>query len=128
MKNTKHLALFITLFLLIFGGVYMFTTTNSKTDNYKSVKDSIVYVHDTVWVDFDDKKVEKPSKPIPAITKFKATDWVCAWSKWSGVVREISWSTRVPNTLVYTVQHYNEEDGWYENEYVDTELEAGKCY
>ena len=73
------------------------------------------------------KKSEKITRPIPAITKYKATDWVCAWGKWSGVVREITWSTRVPNVLVYTVQHYDEEEGWYENEYVETELEAGKC-
>jgi hypothetical protein len=64
---------------------------------------------------------------METITKFKATDWVCAWGKWTGVVREISWSERAANTLVYTVQHYDEEEGWYENDYVETELEAGKC-
>jgi hypothetical protein len=97
-------------------------------------------IHDTVCIDKpvqlggtleSNNKIiveEKPVKPLPALTKFKVTDWVCAWGKWSGVVREIHWSERNPNVLVYEVQHYNEIDNeWYENPYYDTELEAGKC-
>lgn len=75
-----------------------------------------------------DEADEDPVKPIPALTKYKVTDWVCAWGKWSGVVREVHWSERNPDVLVYEVQHYSETDGeWYENPYYETELEAGKC-
>lgn len=71
---------------------------------------------------------EDPVIPIPPLTKYKVTDWVCAWGKWSGVVRGISWSEKNPGILVYEVQHWNEEEKeWIESEYFDTELEPGKC-
>ena len=71
---------------------------------------------------------EDPVKPIPALTKYKVTDWVCAWDKWSGVVKGIHWSERNEGILVYEVQHWNETDQeWVELEYYDTELVPGKC-
>lgn len=67
-------------------------------------------------------------KPLPSFTKYKVSDWVCAWNKWSGVVTNIHWSVNDSRILVYVVQHYNEEDKeWYENTYYDSELESGKC-
>ena len=127
-KNHIMIAIAIALIPIVSGILiyqYVYKPKKNQELNAKTfVKNGIVYVHDTVYVDLSDKKVEKP---IPSITKYKVTDWVCAWGKWSGVIREISWSERAENTLVYTVQHYDEEEGWYENQYVETELEAGKC-
>jgi hypothetical protein len=108
----------VTIFVCLLAGY--------KTKTVVNCKDSIVVKYDTIFAEKKDNK-SVVVKPLPAITKFKGTDWVCAWGKWTGVVREITWSKRIPNTLVYTVQHYDEEEGWYENDYVETELELGKC-
>lgn len=126
MINTKYLPLFITIFLLIFVGIFIFKKTTNTIKTNKSFKDSIVYVHDTIYVD-KNKKIVEPLKPIPSITKFKISEWVCAWGKWSGVVNDIQWSTTGKDILIYEVQHYNEDDEWVELWYFDTELEAGKC-
>jgi hypothetical protein len=79
-------------------------------------------------IEVDEEVVD--TRPLPALTKFKVTDWVCAWGKWTGVIRNIHYSERNPksNVLVYEVQHYNETDNeWYESGYYETELELGKC-
>lgn len=69
---------------------------------------------------------EAPEREIPSFTKFKVSDWVCAWGKWSGVVIDIRWGKK-HNVLVYKVQHLTVEDEWKTDEYYDTEITAGKC-
>jgi hypothetical protein len=120
----EYIIAFIATSVTIF--VCFFANYKYERRTVVNCKDSIVVKHDTIFAEKEEDETIIV-KPLPAITKYKVTDWVCAWGRWSGVVREIKWSTRVPNTLVYTVQHYSEEEGFYENGYVDTELELGKC-
>ena len=73
---------------------------------------------------------EKPqSKPIPAYTKYKVSDIVCVWGKWSGIIIDIQWSQNDPNILIYEVGFplYEDEDEPGDIFYYDTELELGKC-
>ena len=130
------------LYLLLSLGALCFTMGFSIGYLTKSAPEPIVKT-DTVRIEkpiqlggtltdnsviIGDEADEDPVIPIPPLTKYKVTDWVCAWGKWSGVVRDISWSEKNPGILVYEVQHWNEEEKeWIESEYYDTELEPGKC-
>lgn len=73
------------------------------------------------------EKTEETKKPIPSYTKFKASDWVCAWGKWRGVVVLVEWSDDNPNLLIYKVQHLAVDETWTYDWYYDTELTLGEC-
>jgi hypothetical protein len=136
MKYLKH----ITLTNIIFCGAFFATVfgildgcKRTKTTNdpiFCNCKDSVEIRHDTIYV--DKKKDEIVSKPIPAVTKYKVSDIVCAWGKWTGVVVKINWSKADSRLLVYQIQIYKEAVGendgeWVEEWYYDTELTPGKC-
>lgn len=109
----------------------------SKTDSKSTVKIDTVRIEKPVQLGgtlnanttivAEEKDEEDPVKPLPSLTKYKVSDWVCAWSKWTGVVKRIYWSKNDPTIPVYEVQHYDGENGWYENSYYESELEPGKC-
>lgn len=101
-KRYLGLAVFILIFIIGGAAVYYGTKNNKSKKLLKG--DSIVYVHDTVYV--EKKGDKKPIKPIPSITKYKVTDWVCAWGKWTGVVTEINWSEKNPSILKHFTKLY----------------------
>jgi hypothetical protein len=74
------------------------------------------------------EKQKSVEKPLPAVTKFKVSDKVCAWGKVTGVVRKINWSINDNSVLVYEIFVY---DDTYMNketvEYYESELVAGEC-
>jgi hypothetical protein len=90
-------------------------------------KDVIVQI-DTVFIE---KKISAPAlavtKELPEYTKYKVGEKVCAWNRWSGVIRKIEWSKNDPTILVYLTLQYDEEEGWIENYYYDSELSLGEC-
>lgn len=74
-------------------------------------------------------KEEPKIKPIPAYTKYKVSDIVCVWGKWTGIVAGIEWSDADPNILIYRVAFpvYTDEEKPEDVYFYDTELELGKC-
>lgn len=103
--------------------------TNPSVDNTavkeKPCKPKIV--HDTIY-----KCPPVDERPIPAITKYKISDWVCAWDKITGVVQTIHWSENDPNLLMYEIVYSTgtDEDGapqWGNETFYESTLTAGKC-
>ena len=73
---------------------------------------------------------------IPVHTKFKVSDKVCAWGRWSGVVLNMRMSYNPPEghpeVLVYEVRYTTHDENckcikFELDEFYDTELEAGDC-
>ena len=132
----KKLKLQWVIIGLVFGiisttiSILMHKSSRYSNNIERNCKDSIIVKHDTVYV--APEAEDKPAKPIPSLTKYKVSDIVCAWGKWSGVVNDIDWSSNDPNVLKYKIQIYkegtDEDEGWTEEWYFDTELTLGKCH
>lgn len=117
---TTNLSAYL-MFLLILFGMALGALLRRAFEPIRAVKDVRV---DTVFVQ---QKVEVVQVPVPDHTAFRVSDIVCAWGRWEGVVTRVEWSKGDPTVLVYKVQQWDDEEGWLENYYYETELTHGKC-
>jgi hypothetical protein len=127
MENVKkeYIIAFVATAVITF--VCLFANHKYERRTVVNCKDSIVVKHDTIFAEKEDDKSIKV-KPIPVITKYKVSDLVCIWGKWSGVVTQVGWSETDDRVLIYYVTIYREDGDFDEGSYYDTELELGKCH
>lgn len=129
-KRLKIIAIMaITILLLGIGASFL---TGKKSDGKAATETpcKLKVIHDTIY---KCPPTHKTSKPIPALTKYKVGDWVCAWDDITGLVQGISWSEGDPNLLQYDVVYslgkdVNGEPKWGYETFYETVLTAGKCH
>lgn len=120
---TANLSAYL-MFLLILFGMALGALLRRAFEPIRAAKDVRV---DTVFVQQQVEARQLIQVPVPDHTAFRVSDIVCAWTRWEGVVTRVEWSKGDPTVLVYKVQQWDDEEGWLENYYYETELAHGKC-